>query len=137
MRAEHRSLWFWAAAGVAGAVALVWAYPRVFPFRPEPWELSRAEARAIALERLRDLGAPVARAYVVTHLENEESIELRLQNAATEASRETLRGSPLAERVTAWEVVVYPPGARVSEWTYRATLALSGKPLAMRRRVRQ
>lgn len=137
MRSEPRSLWSWAAAGVAGAVALVWAYPRVFPFRPEPWELSRAEARAIALERLRDLGEPVARAYVVTHLDNEEGIELRLQNAATEASRKILRGSPLAERVTAWEVVVYPPGARVSEWTYRATLALSGKVLAMRRRVRQ
>src|SRR5688500_5000577 len=137
MRSDHRPLWLWAAAGIAGAVALVWAYPKVFPFRPQPWELSRAEARAIALERLRDLGAPVARAYVVTHLENEEGIELRLENAAPAAGREALRRSPLAERVTAWEVVVYPPGARVPEWNYRATLALSGKVLAMRRRVRQ
>jgi Stage II sporulation protein E (SpoIIE) len=135
MRTVKRELWFWALAGGLGAAAFLWAHPRVFPYQSANWQLSRSEATTIALERLRQLGEPVPRAYVVAHWENEPLIERRLHGAERETPLATLVASPLAEQVTGWEVVVYPAGAAVSEWAYRAELTLAGKVLALRRRV--
>src|ERR1700712_452715 len=76
-----RSLALWLLAGVAGLVLLVWAYPRAFPFLPRHWSISRAEAVAISLERVRDLGEPVKNPYIVARLGQDFFLERRLQRA--------------------------------------------------------
>lgn len=130
-----RSLVLWLLAGTAGLVLLVWAYPRAFPFLPRTWEVSRDEAVDIALERLRDLGDPVEDAYVVARLDSDPLLERRLQLALASGSTEEIRDTGLPNRVTAWEVLVYPPGAQPGDWTYRAEIGLAGEVLSLRFRL--
>ena len=93
-----RSLFLWLLAGVAGLVLLVWAYPRAFPFLPGPWSVSRDEAVAIALERLRDLGEPVKDPYVVARLDQDLLLERRLQLAYGRKGMAGLRATGLPRR---------------------------------------
>ena len=89
MRARNALLWI--AAGIAGVVVYWWAYPRYLPFAPRDWQITAREAEAIALERFRDLGEPVARPYVVTTISTDELLEQRLH-------LETSGGGRLAAR---------------------------------------
>jgi len=130
-----RSLFLWLLAGAAGLGLLVWAYPRAFPFLPGPWSVSRDEAVAIALERLRDLGDPVANPYVVARLDRDILLERRLQLAYDRQGIAGLRETGLPRRVAAWEVVVYPRSALTQDWVYRATVSLSGEVLELRLRL--
>src|SRR5215207_9603839 len=130
-----RSLFLWLLAGAAGLGLLVWAYPRAFPFLPGPWSVSRDEAVAIALERLRDLGDPVANPYVVARLDRDILLERRLQLAYDRQGIAGLRETGLPRRVAAWEVAVYPRGALTQDWFYRATVSLSGEVLELRLRL--
>jgi hypothetical protein len=130
-----RSLFLWLLAGAAGLVLLVWAYPRAFPFLPGPWSVSRDEAVAIALERLRDLGDPVANPYVVARLDRDILLERRLQLAYDRQGIAGLRETGLPRRVAAWEVVVYPRGALTQDWVYRAEINLAGEVLSLRLRL--
>jgi hypothetical protein len=130
-----RSLALWLLAGLAGLVLMVWAYPRAFPFLPRHWSTSRAEAVAIGLERLRDLGEPVKSPYVVARLDQDLFMERRLQLAAGRQGLESLRNSDLAGQVMSWEVYVYPPGAQISEWTYLANVSTSGEILGLQLRL--
>ena len=63
-----RPLAVWLLAAVAGALLLAWAFPRAYPFYPERWQVTREEAVAIALERLRDLGELPRDPYVVARM---------------------------------------------------------------------
>jgi sigma-B regulation protein RsbU (phosphoserine phosphatase) len=131
-----RSLLLWLLAGIAGLVLLIWAYPRVFPFLPERWTVSRGEAVAIALERLRALGEPVENPYIVARLDQDQMTERRLQLAADRGrSLRELRDSGLASQAMQWEVWVYAPGARYSEWTYLANVTPSGQVSMLRLRL--
>ena len=85
-----RNLFVWLLLGTIGALLLVWGHKRVFRYLPDPWTVSKKQAEAMALERFRELGAPVDDAYVVTKLDEEEFIEARLaERARTYRRRKT------------------------------------------------
>ncbi|MGE5233950.1 MAG: hypothetical protein ACM3OB_07550, partial [Acidobacteriota bacterium] len=131
MRARHLLLWI--LAGVLGAIALGWAYPRVFPFGPQGWKIDQKQAQALALEKLRDLGDPVKDAYVTCGLSGSGTIERRLQIEAERLGRERVLATPVARYGTArYGVAVYPPGAGTGEWRYRASVTPSGEFAALR-----
>ncbi len=133
---DSRELLFWAVAGLAGAALLVFAFPRVFPLLPEGWEISRAEAEIIALERMRELGEPVEDAYVVVRLRTDIQLERRMQLLAGSSSgvdHSVLRASDPARTLVAWDVRVFSPGALPQEWTYNALVSRTGEVLTLRR----
>ena len=134
MRLTSRHLVLWLVLGALGAALLVWAYPHVFPFPPEPWTVTREKVRAIALERLADLGEPVEDAHVVVLNADNVILERRLQTAGRE-QLEALREAGLTAQVSRWQVWVYSPEAIHRDWTYRADISRTGQLLAMRRRV--
>lgn len=131
---RNRSLLLWLLAGALGVGLLAWSHPRVYPFLPRPWTVSRDEAVAIVLERLRDLGDPVANPYVVVHLAQDPMVERRLQLAAERRGVEPLRRLGVGDQILCWEVVLYPRGGLKQEWLYRAEIALSGELLGLRQR---
>ena len=127
-----RTLLLWPAVGLLGALLLVWAYPRAFPFAPREWRINKTEAKAIALERLRDLGEPVEDAYVTAALSSDDLLERRLERALTRGERQ---GGHLADQVLTWLVMVYSPDALPQEWTYQALVALDGEVMLLRLRL--
>ncbi|HVT57523.1 MAG TPA: PP2C family protein-serine/threonine phosphatase [Thermoanaerobaculia bacterium] len=132
-----RELGAWTLAGAVGALLLCWAYPRAAPFSP-PWRISDRQAEAIALARLRDLGPPVARPYVVTRLSHQLVLDRRLQltlDAAGDRQLARLRQTGLPDRILAWEVLVYPPEALRDDWAYRAEISTTGRVIALQQGV--
>lgn len=126
----------WTVAAAIGLGLLAWGFPRAFPFFPAAsWETSRTEAEAIALERLRDLGPPVANPYVVSRLTIEDLVERRLELESAHRDVATLAASGLARHVAAWEVTVYAPGAYRGEWTYQARVGLDGTVRSLQLRI--
>jgi|CXWL01.1.fsa_nt_gi hypothetical protein len=131
----RRSLVLWVAAGLLGFLAMTWAFPRAYPLFPQHWELSRSEASAIALERFRDLGDPVASPYVVSRLVGDTALEVWLQKAALAGDATAVANSLLARDLFEWEVTVYPPGAFKNDWAYQARIGLDGEVRTLGRRV--
>jgi hypothetical protein len=127
-----RALLLWLLAGIAGAALLVWAYPRAFPFLPHGWRIDRRQAVAIALERLRALGPPVADAYVVARFDGSMLLERRLLLARRAGQGRAVAASGLADQVLGWEVTVYPPDALRDQWTYQAAVGLDGQVSELR-----
>lgn len=134
MREFHRSL-LWLAAGLAGALAIVWLYPRVFSLVDLSMHIDRATAEAIALERLRDFGTPVEKAYVIVTVASNGILERRLQHLAASNGQPAVAGSRLAEAAVGWRISVYEPAARSNRWTYRAEIGLDGQVLSLVHRV--
>jgi hypothetical protein len=132
---RNRSLLLWLLAAGLGAGLLVWGYPRAFPFLPPPWTISQAEATAIALERLRDLGEPVKDPYIVTHFNREQLLERRMQLDSAQGPLAPGLARELSKRLVSWEVLVYPSGANRGDWTYIAQLGLDGELQALRLRL--
>lgn len=122
-----RSLLAWPAAALAGLLLLAWALPRALPLLPRGWQVDQRTATAVALERLAELGPPPAHAYVVTRLDTDPVLELRLAEALEQLPAADVRASFLGQDLVFWEVLVYPPGAPPSAWAYRARLSLDGK----------
>ncbi len=125
----------WSAVGLIGAGLLAWSFPRALPLVPGEWEVSRSEAEAIALERLRDLGEPFENPYIVVGFRSDPQLERRLQLMAAEIDRERLRSSELAAVQLAWDVEVYAPGAVPGQWSYRALVSRTGELLMLRKRT--
>ena len=123
-----RGLLAWVLAGILGLALLAWAFPRAFRLAPHSWTISHNEAVAIAQERLRDLGAPVADAYVVAVLDSGLLLERRLAVSADAAAADPR----LRTQVVSWLVFVYRPGELRDNWTYQARVSLSGDLLALR-----
>lgn len=130
-----RDLVLWVLAGAIGLALLAGLYRRAFPFLPRDGSVSRQEAVAIALERLRDLGEPVERPYVVALLDNDPLLESRLDAALERRGAEALWRTGLPERVVAWAVLVYGRGAQREDWTYLARISPSGALLSLRLRL--
>jgi len=128
-----RSTLVWLAVLLAGALAVAWAFPRAFPFTPRAWTVSREAAREIALENLRALGPLPADPYVVTRMEDNARLEVRLLERLGAGGRGTVLASDLPERVLAWQVTVYGAGAHPRDWSYQAEVGLDGRLLSMRR----
>lgn len=119
----------WVGIAALGALALYQVGLRSFPTLPRPWTITRAEAKALALERIADLGPAVSDPYVVVLLSGDPLIERRLQLSVPRPPRRLL------DRVANWEILVYPPGMTRDEWTYRTEISLSGEVLSLIRRV--
>jgi hypothetical protein len=130
-----RSLVLWLLVGTAGLILLVWAYPRAFPFLPRPWSVSRDEAVAIALERLRDLGDPVKDAYAVARLDRDVLLDRRLGLDFERHGADRLRETGLPGRLVVWDVIVYRPGAQPQDWTYRARISFAGEVVSLQLRL--
>ncbi len=130
-----RSLIVWTLFGLAGAALFVWAYPRAFPFAPTGWKVTRGEATALALSRLKDLGAPVEHPYIVTHLSSNPLVERRLELALPRQGRAKLDATGLPTRALVWDVIVYPPDALPEDWVYDAEVTLGGEIVALRLRL--
>jgi serine phosphatase RsbU (regulator of sigma subunit) len=114
-----------------GLALLAWAYPRAFSLAPHKWKISRDEAVAIALERLRDLGEPVQNPYLVATLDNDILLERRLSTLPGPVDT----GEPdarLRSQVVSWLVYVYNRDELQSDWTYQASISLSGDLLSLR-----
>ncbi|HEX4955151.1 MAG TPA: PP2C family protein-serine/threonine phosphatase [Thermoanaerobaculia bacterium] len=124
MKTKH--LLAWLLLGAAGLVALLWAHRRAYPTVPhEGWTINRGEAIEIALEKLRDLGEPLADPYVEATLSKDVHLERRLRLAGSPVSAQP-GGSRIIEASFAWEVKLFAPGARPNQWTYRAEVSPEG-----------
>ncbi|MCP4660778.1 MAG: PP2C family protein-serine/threonine phosphatase [bacterium] len=131
---QPRETLLWSAVGLIGAGLLAWGFPRALPLVPGEWEVSRSEAEAIALERLRDLGEPFENPYIVVGFRSDLQLERRLQIMAAGIDRERLRASELAAAQLVWDVEVYAPGAAPGQWGYRAQVSRTGEVLMLRKR---
>ncbi len=125
----------WGVAAAAGALLLVWGYPRAAPFQPRHWRISAGQADAVVMDHLHQLGQPVPRPYVMTHLVASSLLERRLGMALSHQDPASLRATGLPERVNVWQVTVYPPDALKDDYAARADVSLSGGLLALHLRV--
>ncbi len=121
----------WIGAGLVAALVLVWAFPRAYPLFPRDWEISKREAQAIGLERLRDLGELPRNPYIVTRLSEAGALEQRLQNHYEDLQQERWSDSELIKSLLTWEVAVWEPGARAQEWSHHARITPDGEVLEL------
>jgi hypothetical protein len=121
----------WIGAGVTAALVLVWVFPHAYPLFPREWEISKREAQAIGLERLRDLGELPRNPYIVTRLSEAGALEQRLQNHYEDLQEARWSESALIKSLLAWEVAVWEPGARAQEWSHHARIAPDGEVLEL------
>jgi hypothetical protein len=132
---KARPLLAWLLLAAVSVGLFVWAFPRTFPWLPERWTVSKRQAIAVALERLRDLGAPVAGGYVDARLDYADELgrcvwRVEKERLLAPADRERLRPQLLV-----WEVRVFERTAHASEWTYRARIAPGGEIVALQLRL--
>lgn len=135
---ERRTLYRlfgWIALAVAAGLTLSWAFPRAYPLFPRAWEVSKADAASIALERLGDLGELPSRPYVTTRIDSQAELEHRLQVSAGERPAREIWASRLARGLMYWETRVYEHDARARDWTYRARITPHGEVVELRLRV--
>jgi hypothetical protein len=123
----------WAAAALVAILALPWIFPRAFPYFPRGWETNKAEAVAIALEQMRDLGELPDDPYVVAWLSAPEITERQLQLSGR-PPEEILRGRVAKDRIF-WNVQVFAPGAHPSEPSFEARVTVYGELRRLRRHV--
>ncbi len=128
---KGRDALLWIALAVAAVTGYVMLGPGASPFGPRDWQITEAEARAIALERFNDLGEPVDNPYVVTVLGASQRLERRLNLEAKRLGEEALRDGPVGEQILYWEVWVYDRERHAHHWTYRAEIGLQGQILAL------
>ena len=125
----------WAAAALVAALALPWIFPRAFPWFPWGWETNKAEAVAIALEHLRDLGELPDDPYVVAWLSFPRITERQL-HLSGRAPEEILEGRIAEDRIF-WNVQVFAPGAHSSEPSYQARVTVYGELRRLQRQLRE
>ncbi len=126
----------WVAAALVAAAVIAWAFPRLFPLFPRHWQVTAGEAKAIALERARDLGEPVADPYVVVDFTTARGLlERRLLLSSETVPMERIAGSDLARRIFEWRVTLYERGSYPGEWSYRAEVAPDGTLTSLQARV--
>ena len=129
------SAFAWIAVGIIAALVVAWAFPRAYPLFPSNWDISKEEATALALERMRDLGELPANPYVVTQQEEAPALEHRLQLALLSDQNDGLMESRLVQGLRTWQVMVYEPGATPFEWSYRARVTPHGEDTELMLRV--
>lgn len=129
----YREIVPWLVAGLLSALALAWVFPRLYPLFPRDWEISQAEAREIALEKVRDLGDLPVDPYVVLTLDNSPVREHRIRPLVD--SDPALLDSDLARRILAWEVKIFDRSARSGDWTYLVVITGSGEVSQLQLRV--
>ena len=78
---QSRPLLAWLALGAVAVVFLLWSLPRVIPFEPPSWEISRNDAENTALELARDLGELPDPPWVAINRVTDEALLLRCSPA--------------------------------------------------------
>ncbi len=131
-RRTLRPLVSWGLLLLASVLAWQQLLPRVLPFLPEEWSLTRAEARARAVEILRELGGWPEDAVVVVRLVSDDTLERRLRGIWGEEARSKAPDS-LRRRLHSWEITVYPQQAVGQAWSHQAKFALDGTLLQLSR----
>ena len=132
---KFRSILFWVGLAILAAIIIAWAFPRAYPLFPRDWQLSRKEAEAIALERLRDLGDLPPKAYVIGEVNTSRELEHRLLSHLDEIGEEKIRSSRLARAIMTWQITVYDPDSASSQWSNRARLTPQGEVIQLQLRV--
>ena len=94
----------WLTAGVVAAGSIYWLFPQSYPLFPRSWDISKAEAEMIALERLSDLGDLPRDPYVLTNLNQNPVLEHRLISALDTKSAEEILASRMARSLMEWDV---------------------------------
>lgn len=129
---ETRSWISWLLVGIAAAAALPWAFRQAYPLVRMGWELSSSEARAVALERLSDLGPLPEDPYVLTVLDQGPVLESRMQRELPRLGAERILGSRASRDLQVWEVRLYDIAGTSREWTHRARITPWGEVTEMR-----
>jgi len=119
----------WLLVLAVSAVVLWWSYPRALPLLLPDWQVSKSEARAIALAHIDVLGEMPEEPYVITRLASFEPVDVRIMLERDAAGRAAIAGSELGRLVTTWDVYVYGKGKRPNEWTYHVRVAPNGEVL--------
>lgn len=126
----------WLAVGAVAMAALFWLHPRVDPLLPRQWTVSNDEARAIALERLRDLGELPDDPYVIVVLHEDYIRHQRLDEKLQAGTAEDEVLSSRAYRTFAgWRVTVYDRDSPSWLWRYRAEVSPTGEVLQLERQI--
>ncbi len=125
----------WGSVALVGFVVSLLVFRSVIVFYPEDWSITRKQAIEIAMEHIPLLGEPVENPYLVAGLTGFAVGEKALHEALPTSDANTLRAGPLDDLILRWRVLVYAPGKRQGEWTYRLEISLSGKVLSIQRRV--
>ncbi len=132
MKARELLLWIALLVGAALAVALL--LPRVFPLFPRGYDTDAGEARAIALDRIPELGPVAPRSLVSVAWSGDTTIERAALEAGPEARRR-LAGTPLEQDLYGWVVRVFPPGANSGEWEYEVEVSRRGEVTGLMRKL--
>lgn len=135
---KPRTLLAWLAVGIAAVAFLLWVMPRVQPFEPDAWEVSRDDAEAMTLEMASDLGAIPDDAFVIVNRSYNENLTLRAEEyVKAGGSLATVRDSRLFWQMNYWAVSVHDPAASGNEWAYRAAISPTGRLLRVERRMKE
>jgi len=133
---RHRAeLIAWPAAALVAVLAMPWVFPRAFPYFPWGWEINKAEAVAIALEHLGDLGEMPEDPYIVAWLSFPQITERQLQLSGR-PPEEILEGRIAEDRIY-WNVQVFAPGAHPSEPSFLARVTVYGELRRLQRQLRE
>ena len=117
---SSRAPFVWIAVALVAGAFLVWSFPRAFPRLLPHWKVTRAEAESIAREEVALLGELPVDPYVVAKLKGDPALEFRLLMEPKSPERDRFDSTRLAKSIVAWEVTIYAPGWRTSDWSYQA-----------------
>ncbi|MDH3403346.1 MAG: PP2C family protein-serine/threonine phosphatase [Acidobacteriota bacterium] len=131
-----RTLLAWLAVGAAALTFLLWALPRLTPFAPERWTLSRDDAEAAALELAEDLGGVPESPFVIVNRSTDERLLYRLSELVNGGGAlESVRGSRLIRGLRYWRVSIYDPDDTDGSWSHQVSLSPTGQLLQLERRI--
>ena len=131
---KTRELVAWLALAALAVTAIAVLLPRAFPLLPRGWETDAAEAEAIALARLAELGPLPEGPIVVVRWEGSGMLEHHLLRRGLRGL-DTPTGRELREGLFAWDVRLYDPSSSAGEWSVRARVSPQGEVLDLRRQL--
>lgn len=133
---KPRTLLAWLASGAAAVFFLSWAFPRVMPFQPDAWTVSRNDAEAMALELVQDLGELPESTFVIVNRNASERRLYRLTEFVEQGgSLATARSSHLFPSLDFWRVTIHDGTASGQTWAYQVAISPTGQLLQLERRV--
>src|SRR5689334_336976 len=129
-----REIAFWLALAVAAALAIVVLLPLAYPLYPRGWRTTEAEARAIGLQRARELGPLSPKALVDVEWHGDLGLELALLQAGPKVWKR-VPGSFLAPTLAGWRLRIYQPGTLAGYPDYEVEVSRDGKVTKALRRL--
>jgi len=125
---KTKTLLAWIVVGLAAAIFVVWAYPRVDPFAADAWEVSRDEARAIALELSQELGDLPDDPFVIVSRATDEGLMFRLSEYVDDGGTvQAVRDSRLFPGLNYWSVRIYDPEETANTYAFSVAVTADGQ----------